>query len=258
MQLASSLRKMRAPHWLGFYGMIALAWAALYAMQLPPDLVAAASLYGAEFWDALCRIEPGLAGAPNIFLMWALMSAAMMAPTALPALATWDDLVQTGRSAGFGALLAGYLAVWLGFAALATAAQLGLAGAGLLNPLGASVNIWLTALLLAGAGAYQFSTLKDACLAKCRRPLTFFIQYWENGPWRMGLRLGAVCLGCCWALMALAFVGGTMNLLWMGGAMVLMMVEKLPRIGAVLTRPLGYGLIAASAAVVVFEMGGWT
>ncbi|WP_439563348.1 DUF2182 domain-containing protein [Roseinatronobacter sp.] len=258
MQLASSLRRMRAPHWLGFYTLIALAWGTLYAMQLPPDLVAAANLYGAEFWQALCRIEPGLAGAPNIFLMWAVMSAAMMAPTALPALATWDDLVQTGRGAGFGALLSGYLAVWLGFAALATVAQLALAGAGLLNPLGESVNIWLTALLLAGAGAYQFSTLKDSCLAKCRHPLTFFIQYWHDGPLRMGLRLGAVCLGCCWALMALAFVGGTMNLLWMGGAMVLMMLEKLPAIGAVLTRPLGYGLMALGWAVVILELGGWT
>jgi len=257
VSLAPRIRKMTAPHWLGLYGMILLAWTLLYAMQLPPDLVAAANIYGAEFWEALCRIEPGLAGAPNIFLMWALMSAAMMAPTALPAFSTWEDLGQTGRAQGFGLLLGGYLLVWLGFAALATGAQLGLTGAGLLNPLGESANVWLTAALLAGAGAYQFSTLKDACLSKCRRPLTFFIQHWEDGPWRMGLRLGLVCLGCCWALMALAFVGGTMNLLWMGGAMVLMMLEKLPAIGAVMTRPLGYGLIALSAVVVINELGGW-
>lgn len=257
MQLAPRIRKMTAPHWLGLYGVILLAWVLLYAMQLPPDLVAAANIYGAEFWEALCRIEPGLAGAPNILLMWALMSAAMMAPTALPAFSTWDDLVQTGRASGFTALLGGYLLVWLGFAALATGAQLTLAAAGLLNPLGESVNLWLTAALLAGAGAYQFSTLKDACLSKCRRPLTFFMQYWDDGPFRMGVRLGAVCLGCCWALMALAFVGGTMNLLWMGGAMVLMMLEKLPAIGAVLTRPLGYGLIALGAALVISNLGGW-
>ncbi len=258
MQLASGLRKIRAPHWLGFYAGVILAWVLLYAMQLPPDLIAAANLYGAEFWEALCRIEPGLAGAPNIFLMWALMSAAMMAPTAFPALATWDDLVQSAHASGFGLLLGGYLLVWLGFAVLATGAQLALAEGGLLNPLGESVNIWLTAFLLAGAGIYQFSTLKDACLSKCRRPLTFFMQHWDEGPWRMGLRLGAVCLGCCWALMALAFVGGTMNLLWMGGAMVLMTLEKLPAIGAIITRPVGYGLLATSAAVVIFELGGWT
>ena len=257
MQIAPRIRKMTAPHWLGLYGAILLAWALLYAMQLPPDLVAAANVYGAEFWEALCRVEPGLAGAPNIFLMWALMSAAMMAPTALPAFATWEDLVQTGRAQGFTRLAGGYLLVWLGFAMLATAAQLLLSGAGLLNPLGESISIWLSAALLMGTGAYQFSTLKEACLSKCRRPLTFFMQNWDEGPWRMGLRLGAVCLGCCWALMALAFVGGTMNLLWMGGAMLLMMLEKLPTIGAVMTRPLGYGLLGLGAALVIFNLGGW-
>lgn len=258
MYLAPYIRKMSTPHWAGLYAVILFAWGLLYAMQVPPELVAAANLYGADFWAALCRIEPGLAGAPNIFLMWALMSAAMMAPTALPAFSTWEDLVQTGRTTGFAMLLSGYLLVWLGFAVLATGTQLALAGAGLLNPLGESVNLWLTAGLLAGAGAYQFSTLKDACLSKCRRPLTFFIQYWDEGPWRMGLRLGFVCLGCCWALMTLAFVGGTMNLLWMGGAMVLMMLEKLPLIGAVMTRPLGYGLILLSVAIVFLNLGGWT
>lgn len=257
MHIAARLRRMRAPHWLGFYVLVALAWTTLYAMQLPPELVAAANLYGAEFWSSLCRIEPGLAGAPNIFLMWAVMSAAMMAPTAFPALATWDDLVQSGTARGFGLLIGGYLLVWLGFAVFATAAQLALSGVGLINPLGESVNHWLSAALLAGAGAYQFSTLKDACLSKCRRPLAFFIQYWEEGPWRMGLRLGLACLGCCWALMALAFVGGSMNLLWMGAAMVLMTLEKLPALDAVLTRPLGFCLLGASAVMMIFGLGGW-
>jgi len=246
MQLAASIRRIRAPHWLGFFGLVLAAWALLYAMQLPPDLLAAASVYGAEFWEALCVVEPGLAGAPNIFLMWAAMSAAMMAPTFLPTLATYEDLVRAGAAAGFAGLLAGYLAVWLGFAVLATGAQIGLSGAGLLTPLGESASRWLTAGLLAAAGGYQFSRFKEACLSKCRRPLTFFMQHWDEGPWRMGLRLGAICLGCCWALMALAFVGGTMNLLWMGIAMVLMTLEKLPDLGRRLTRPLGFGLLAAA------------
>ncbi|WP_346154948.1 DUF2182 domain-containing protein, partial [Streptomyces labedae] len=168
-----------------------------------------------------------------------------------------EDLVQTGRAQGFGLLLGGYLLIWSGFAVLATGTQLALAGAGLLTPLGESASVWLTAALVMGAGAYQFSTLKEACLSKCRRPLTFFMQHWDEGPWRMGLRLGAVCLGCCWALMLLAFIGGTMNLLWMGGAMVLMMLEKLPTIGTVMTRPLGYGLIALGVALVIFNLGGW-
>ena len=256
MTLADRIRRIGGVHWLGFFGLVLGAWAALYAMQLPPDLLAAASLYGAEFWAALCIVEPGLAGAPNIFLMWAAMSAAMMAPSFLPALATYDDLMQgrAGQRAGFAALLAGYLAVWLGFALLATGAQLGLAGAGMLTPLGESSSRWLTAALLGGAGLYQFSALKDACLSRCRAPLTFFMQHWGAGPGaaaRMGLRLGALCLGCCWALMALAFVGGTMNLAWMGLAMILMTVEKLPEIGRVLTRPLGLALLGGAALAVM-------
>lgn len=257
MHLTLRIRKMSAPHWLALYGSILLAWALLYMMQVPPDLVAAANFYGAEFWQSLCRIEPGLAGAPAIFLMWALMSAAMMAPTALPAIATWEDLCEAGHATGFGLLLAGYLLIWVGFAVIATATQIALAAAGLLNPLGESVTLWFSALLLAGAGVYQFSPLKAACLSRCRAPLTFFMQHWSDGPFRMGLRFGLDCLGCCWALMALAFVGGTMNLLWMAGAMVLMMLEKLPVYGAVLTRPLGYGLLGMSAALLISQLGGW-
>ncbi len=246
--LAVRIRRITGAHWLGFYGLVAGSWAALYAMRLPPEALAAAEAYGAEFWLALCAVEPGVAGVPALTAMWAAMAAAMMAPTLLPALATFDDLVQGGaaRRQDFTVLLAGYLAVWLGFAVLAAAWQMALAGAGLLTPLGASAERWFSALLLAGAGAYQFTTLKDACLSRCRRPLIFFMAYWAEGPARMGFRLGLACLGCCWALMALAFVGGTMNLAFMGLAMVLMTLEKLPRWGTPLTRPLGAVLLAAA------------
>ena len=250
--MRARLAAMGQGHWLAFYGLVLLCWALLYAMQLPPDLAAAARLFGPELWEALCAVEPGLAGAPTVYLMWAAMAAGMMAPTALPAFVTYDDLraAGPGSAAGFAALAAGYLAVWLGFAALATGAQIALAGAGLLTPLGSSASVGLTAALLALAGLWQLSPLKAACLARCRHPLGFFLQHWEAGPWRMGLRLGLVCLGCCWALMALAFVGGTMNLAFMGGAMVLMALEKLPA-GRALTRPLGGALLAAAAAVLV-------
>ena len=99
------------------------------------------------------------------------------------------------------------------------------------------------------AGAYQFSPVKEACLSKCRRPLSFFMQHWDEGALRNGVRLGLVCLGCCWALMALAFVGGVMNLAFMGLATVIMVLEKLPQVGRYLTRPLGAVLIAASVWV---------
>jgi predicted metal-binding membrane protein len=251
MVIADRLRRMRGGHWIGFYAVICAGWAVMLAMQLPADQRELTAIYGPAFWQALCAVQPGLAAAPVTFLMWAAMAAAMMAPTFLPTLATYDDLVQGGAAKGFSGLLAGYAAVWLGFAALATLAQLLLVEAALVNPQGQSTNRWLTAALLAMAGTYQFSTLKEACLTQCRRPMAFFMQYWAEGPWRMGLRLGALCLGCCWALMALAFVGGTMNLLWMGAAMVLMVLEKLQGIGRVLTRPLGIALLAAAGLTLI-------
>ncbi len=247
MDVSGRLRRMTGLHWLLFYGAVLGAWALLFAMQLPADLREAAAIYGNGFWEALCTVRPGLSGLPGAFLMWAAMAAAMMAPTFLPVLATYDDLVQGGAAGGFAGLVAGYMAVWLGFAAVAAGAQAGLAEAGLVDAMGQSGSRWLTAGLLAGAGLYQFSARTEASLCQCRHPMTFFMQHWDEGAWRMGLRLGALCLGCCWALMAMAFVGGTMNLLWMGGATVLMTLEKLPDIGRVLTRPLGFALLGGAA-----------
>lgn len=257
--LASARKRLGEGHWLAFFGLVLAAWAALYAMQVPADLAAAASVYGAEFWAALCGVEPGWAGYPSILAMWALMAAAMMAPGFVPALATYDDLAGSGAASrrGFFALLAGYGAVWLGFAVLASALQVTLASAALVTPLGQSATPWLTAGLLLGAGAYQFSALKDACLSQCQAPFLFFLRHWREDRWnpaRLGLRLGGLCLGCCWALMALAFVGGAMNLAWMGLATLLMTLEKLPRIGRRTVRPLGVALIAAGLAAATRAM----
>jgi predicted metal-binding membrane protein len=176
------------------------------------------------------------------------MAAAMMAPTALPAFATYEDLGHSTETRT-GALVAGYLGVWLGFSVLAAGAQMALFDAGLLTAFGDSRSGALSAALLALAGAYQFSPAKAACLSKCRRPLAFFMAHWDEGAWRNGVRLGLVCLGCCWALMALAFVGGVMNLAFMGLATVIMVLEKLPQPGRYLTRPLGVVLLAASGWV---------
>lgn len=239
--ISARIRRMTGLHWLTLFGVIVLAWALLYAMALPESLRAAGQVYGAEFLASLCVVTPDAAGFGRITVMWALMSAAMMAPTALPALATYDELPTTGRS-GFAALLAGYLAIWLGFSLLAAGAQMGLYRGDLVSAFGDSRSRVLSGVLLLIAGAYQFSPVKEACLAKCRAPLTFFMQYWDEGAWRNGLRLGLVCLGCCWALMALAFVGGVMNLAFMGLATAIMIIEKLPDLGRWLTRPLGAGL----------------
>jgi predicted metal-binding membrane protein len=239
---------MGAPHWLALFGLILAAWMALYAMALPAELRESARIFGAEFWESLCLVTPDAAGFGRVVLMWALMAAAMMAPTALPAFATYEDL---GRSTDirFGALVAGYLAVWLGFSLLAGGLQMALFSAGLVSAFGDSLSVWLSAGLLLVAGLYQFSPVKEACLSKCRAPLTFFMAHWDEGPLRNGVRLGLVCLGCCWALMLLAFVGGVMNIAFMGLATLIMVIEKLPSFGRFLTRPLGVVLVMAGIFV---------
>lgn len=249
--LAGRIRAMGALHWIVLFASIVLAWAVLYAMALPSDLRAAGRFYGADFWATLCVVTPDAAGAGRLFLMWAVMSAAMMAPTALPAFATYEELRQTARGGSFAALVAGYLAVWLGFSSLAALAQIALFSAGLLSAFGDSLSPVLSAGLLAVAGLYQFSALKAACLSKCRLPMMFFMEHWDKGPLRNGLRLGAVCLGCCWALMLLAFVGGVMNIAFMGLATVIMVVEKLPDLGRYITRPLGWVLCAAAVIMLL-------
>ena len=246
--LSDRIRAMGAPHWLALFGLILAAWMALYAMALPADLRDSARVFGAEFWESLCLVTPDAAGFGRVVLMWALMAAAMMAPTALPAFATYEDL---GRSTDvrFGALVAGYLAVWLGFSVLAGGLQMVLFSAGLVSAFGDSLSVWLSAGLLMVAGLYQFSPVKEACLSKCRAPLTFFMAHWDEGPLKNGVRLGLVCLGCCWALMLLAFVGGVMNIAFMGLATLIMVIEKLPSFGRLLTRPLGVVLIAGAIFV---------
>jgi predicted metal-binding membrane protein len=247
--IATQIRRMGQTHWIVLYALILGAWAVLYAMAIPADLRAASALYGLEFLASLCVATPDAAGFAGLVVMWAMMSAAMMAPTALPALATYDDLAVAGAQTRLSALVAGYLTIWLGFSVFAAAAQLALFGAGLIDPFGSSLSTGLSVGLLAIAGVYQFTPMKDACLSKCRAPMMFFLQHFDEGPWRNGLRLGAVCLGCCWALMLLGFVGGVMNLAFMGVATVLMALEKLPVLGRWLTRPMGVGLLAAAAVV---------
>jgi predicted metal-binding membrane protein len=208
---------------------------------------------------SLCSRSAADAGLFAAVLMWALMTLAMMAPTAFPAFRTYADLTQTAAAGSWplAALIGGYLVVWLGFAVLAALLQTALAAQGLVDPLGKSTSNLINGLLLVLAGAYQFSPLKEACLSSCRNPLTFFFAHWQpgsRGGFNMGLRLGAVCLGCCWALMLLAFVAGTMNLLFMGLAMVLMTLEKLPEIGAKGSAPLGVFLILAGLVALALPL----
>ena len=242
-----------AIRWLAFYAAIAAAWVFVFAMarQLPGAGEAGFSNPG--FWDSVC-LATARTSPLALFFMWGLMSAAMMTPTFVPALAVFDQLGACGATdlKGFAAITGGYLAIWLIFSAAGASAQYFLARHSLVAPDGASRSLWLTGGLLAFAGLYQFSRLKNACLDQCRQPLTFFMQYWRPGAlaaFSMGARLGAYCLGCCWALMALGFAGGTMNPVWMGLATLFMIFEKLPDLGRIATRPAGIALLIAAGLV---------
>lgn len=253
MRLAQTFRQMTRIHWLTFYALILVAWVVLFLSAVPSEIRSAGLVFGADFWAGFCVVTPDAGGYLRVVLMWALMSAAMMAPTAFPAFAVFDDLNRAGSGA-FAAIVGGYLAVWLGFSLIAAAAQVALVNAEFLSPFGDSRSAILSGVLLLIAGIYQFSPLKQGCLSKCRLPIAFFMSHWSpgaGGAARMGLRLGADCLGCCWALMTLAFVGGVMNLAFMGLATLIMVLEKLPDIGRVLTKPLGAVLILTGGVVLI-------
>ncbi|MEO5765346.1 MAG: DUF2182 domain-containing protein, partial [Casimicrobiaceae bacterium] len=184
-----------------------------------------------------------------ILFMWAVMMAAMMLPSALPAVVTFARLCEHGgeRPRFFG-FVAAYILVWTGFSVAATAAQWALQSATMIDPMIISTSAWLSASLLLIAGVYQFSPLKRICLANCRTPLGFLLGEWRagvRGAFVMGLRHGGFCLGCCWALMALLFVGGVMNLAWIAALSIAVAIEKLAPHGEKVALALGVGLIAA-------------
>ena len=248
--------------WLSFFSLILLAWGVLFAMSAGMGMDAAGK---GRIADLLVQYmmpagPANLASFGVVYAMWALMIAAMMGPTFIPTAQSFEDLIGAGAATrtGFVGLVAGYLLVWSGFAAIFAAAQMAMQSQGWLDMLGASASGWLTFGLLAVAGVYQFTATKEGCLTKCRSPMTFFIGHWRGGMLggiRMGADLGVYCLGCCWAMMSLGFVGGVMNLVWMGVATLIMTLEKLPDIGRKITRPLGAAFLLAALLVGADNLG---
>ena len=144
--------------------------------------------------------------------------------------------------------VAGYLTVWALFGVLATVAQRGLDALSLLSPTMASNSAVFGGVVLVAAGIYQITPLKHACLKQCRAPAHFLSRSWRTGTlgaFRMGLRLGAYCLGCCWILMALLFVGGVMNLLWIAAISGFVLLEKTLPFGETGSRIAGATAIGA-------------
>jgi predicted metal-binding membrane protein len=213
-------------------------------------------------WGALCLPVQSQGFVASLLLpMWAAMALAMMLPSAGPMILTYAEIADTAVRKGEPVvsplvLAAGYLAVWLGFAALAAVLQALLAQhniAGLAPP---AIGARLAALIFVIAGLYQFSALKRACLTQCQRPFPFFFAHWTSEPrgvFRLGLRQGLYCLGCCWAMMLLMLATGTMNVIWMAALGAIMAAEKLTTTTR-LSRVLGFGFCAAGVGTLALSL----
>jgi predicted metal-binding membrane protein len=183
------------------------------------------------------------------------MMVAMMVPTAVPMTLLYAAVARKAAAqhspvAPAFVFVAGYAAMWAVFGLAATTTQWGLDRAALLSPMMVSRSAWLGAVLLIAAGVYQLTPLKNACLRNCRAPAHFLSRYWRAGrpgAFRMGVRLGAYCLGCCWILMGLLFVGGVMNLTWIAAITVFVLLEKTVPFGVNGGRAAGAAMILTGA-----------
>ena len=231
-------------------GATALAWLYLLSMATGMEAMGNAMLSA--------RVVPWTsADFALMFMMWAIMMVGMMLPSATPMILLYTTVNRRRRSQGQAVtpsviFAAGYLATWSAFSLVATLLQWLLHRAGLLSPMMTTTSALLGGTTLVAAGIYQWTPLKTSCLRHCQSPLHFISTHWRagtSGAFRMGWTHGRYCLGCCWILMCLLFVGGVMNLLWIAGLAVFVLIEKVwpyrwgPRLS-------GAGLVLWGALVV--------
>jgi predicted metal-binding membrane protein len=235
---------------------VALAWAYLaYIVLAQPamdmDAVAMAAM-PPPVWEA------GYFAAT--LAMWMVMMVGMMLPSAAPTVLLFDALRMQGDPArrrdhrATALFAAGYVVAWSAFSVLATTSQWALSATKLLSAMMTGKSPVFAGALLVIAGVYQFTPLKTACLSQCRSPGEFLVRHRRTGtlgPLLMGLQHGVQCIGCCWALMALLFAFGVMNLLWVAALAIFVFVEKLAptgplvgRVGGLLMVCAGLGLMA--------------
>ena len=235
---------------LGLCMIAALSWAYLFYQD-----------WAISRMDMAVMAEPGTGawGGGDVlllFVMWAVMMAAMMLPSVTPMVLLFAQVnrqfnAQNKPFVRTWIFVAGYLSAWTGFSLLATLGQWALHAASLMTDMMVATGSVLGGLVLIAAGVYQWTPAKHACLAHCRSPLTFLMTGWHSGAWgayRMGITHGAYCTGCCWLLMALLFVVGVMNLAWIVALTVFVLVEKI----------LPHGLwIARGGGLLLIAWGGW-
>ncbi|MFL5001356.1 MAG: DUF2182 domain-containing protein [Xanthobacteraceae bacterium] len=260
---------------LGWLSLGLMVGRALHAGHGPGlvELITAGRLDGAgqALWEALCRptwdhanhvaMPSGLSGVGDfalITLMWSAMTFAMMLPTAGPMVLTYAEIAETAAVKGERVVsplvvTAGYIAVWLGFAVAASVLQSGLLRLAVLDQALVSASALFSGAIFIAAGAYQFSTVKHACVTVCQRPFPYLFAHWssETGAvFRLGVGQGLFCLGCCWAMMLVMFAVGVMNVVWMAAMGVVMAMEKSSSTTR-FSRAVGIVFIAIGAVFVV-------
>jgi predicted metal-binding membrane protein len=259
-KLENLLRRDRALVLAAVLASAALAWAYILwlsaRMIAPPD-AGMAAMPGMDAMPAMAAMAPALqpwsfSAYLSAALMWIVMMIGMMLPAAAPTILLYARVGRAAQHRPFAAtgwFVAGYLIAWTLFSLAAALGQAGLSAFALLTPMLRSANDVLGGSVLAAAGLYQFSPFKALCLEKCQSPL-FFIQ--QHGGFRPGLRHclllgfrhGLYCVGCCWVLMLLLFVGGVMNIAWIAALSVLVLLEKLLRNGRLVARLAGAAALA--------------
>lgn len=230
------------------------------------SLIAALSLLTLLAWWAMMLPMPdgsadGMIGQITVSaIMWSVMMVAMMLPSASPMILTYSRIYQARAGRGMATVpawlfTAGYLLVWMACAVALATGQWALYERGMLSSAMGHVDPLPGGGLLVLAGVFQFSALKQACLSKCRSPMGFMMTQWREGTIGtlvMGVRLGAYCTGCCWALMLLMFVGGVMSLAWMAALAAFFLAEKrLPETLARWFRPATGALLIIAGAWVM-------
>src|SRR4051794_15382572 len=258
---------LRRDRWVvgGAIGIIvALAWS--YVLWLANDMdMGGMDMTGfrmAGFGIMLPANEPWRAVEfAYVFAMWAVMMVGMMAPSAAPMILMYARAGRQGKAQGkpfaaTGWFAAGYLLTWSGFSLAATFLQWVVERAALLDSRMAIAGNVLGAIVLIAAGVYQWTPLKDVCLAQCQSPFWFLMRHGGfrddvRGCLLLGLRHGGYCVGCCWLLMALLFVGGVMNVLWIALLALLVLFEKLAPAGRWIARAAGIACVAMGAWLLV-------
>ena len=251
------LKNERAVVTVGLVGAISLSWIYVLTgagMEMP-NMTSAMGMTGMQAaWSTSYFVL--------MLLMWWVMMLAMMLPSAAPMILLYSTVNRKNRERGnafvpTGMFGAGYVVAWGVFSLLATILQWALEEAALLSPMMAITSVWFGAGLLIAVGVYQFTPLKQACLKHCQSPLAFLLNHWRpgrRGAVSMGLRHGVYCLGCCWMLMGLLFFGGVMNLFWIAGLAVFVLIEKIVAAGAWINRTSGALLIVWGVSLAVSQL----